>query len=127
MTAIECDALDAAKYSRFAALARMDDHWDLAQAFQETADLDRTQHFAKEAELEGLIASSPENLRNGIDTEMKEVKMYAQFAREATEDGDLQISAVFQRISRDKAERCARFEAVLGEMGLHSSIRTLRA
>ena len=127
MAAIECDAIDAAKYARCAALARKDDDWELAQAFQETADNDRTKHFPKEAELEGLIASSPDNLRNAIDSETKELKMFREFAHQANEDGDLRIASLFEEISRDKAERCARFEAVLADMGLHSNPQTLTA
>ncbi len=126
-TATECDALDAAKYGRFAARARMDDDWELAKAFQATADSDRTEHFAKEAEMEGLVVSSPENLRNAIDAETREVEMFTQFARQATEDGDLGVASVFEQISRDKAKRRARFEAVLADMGLHSNPQTVTA
>lgn len=125
ITAMECDAVDAAKYSRFAARARMDDEWELANALQETADCDRTEHFAKEAELEGLVVTSPDNLRNAIEAEMKEVNMYAQFAREAAEDGDLGVAAAFEKISRDKAERCTRFNAVLENMGVHRNFQTV--
>ena len=125
--AMECDALDAAMYGRFAARARMDDDWELARVFQETADKDRTEYFCKEAELEGLVATNAQNLRNAIDAEMQEVKTFAQFAREATEDGDLGIASVFERISHDKAEQCARFEAVLAEMGIHSNFETVTA
>jgi rubrerythrin len=127
LTAMECDAFDAAKYSRFAAHARMDDDWQLAKAFQDTADLDRVDHFAKEAELEGLLSSSPDNLRNAIDEETKGRNLLAQFAQEAREDGDLSIAAALEAISRDKAERCARFEAILAEMGLRSNPHTVDA
>jgi rubrerythrin len=127
IAAMQCDALDAAKYGRFAARARMDDDWELAKAFQEAADSDRTEHFSKEAELEGLIARSPDNLRNAIDEKAKEIERFAEFARQATEDGDLGIASVFEQISRDKAERRARFEAVLADMGLHSNPQTVTA
>lgn len=127
MAAMQCDALDAAKYARFAARARMDDDWELAKAFQETADTDRTEHFSKEAQLEGLIAGSPQNLRNAIDAEANEIEKFVKFARQATEDGDLGIASVFEQISRDKTERRARFEAVLADMGLHSNRQTVTA
>lgn len=123
--ALERDAVDAATYSRFAARARSEDDWNLAQAFQETADRDRVDHFAKEAELERLIASSPDNLRNAIEVERKEAKMYSEFGREAKEDGDLDVASVFENISRDKAERCARFEGILEAMGIHGGIQTI--
>ena len=127
MAAMQCDALDAVKFARFAARARMDDDWELAKAFQETADSDRTVHFSKEAELEGLIANSPDNLRNSIDEETKEIERFTEFARQATEDGDLGVASAFEQISLDKGERCARFEALLAEMGVHSNPQTLTA
>lgn len=123
--ALERDAVDAATYSRFAARARSEDEWNLAQAFQETADRDRADHFAKEAELERLIASSPDNLRNAIEVERKETKMYSEFAREAKEDGDLGVASVFENISRYKAERCASFERILEAMGVHSGVQSI--
>lgn len=127
MAAMQCDALDAAKYARFAARARMDGNWELAKAFQETADRHRTEDFSKEAELEGLVASSPDNLRDAIGAETKEVEKFTEFARQATEDGDLGIASVFGQISRDKIARRALLEAVLAEMGLHSNPETLTA
>jgi rubrerythrin len=122
---MQCDALDAAKYGRVAARARMDSDWDLAEAFQETADDDRTEHFSKEAELGGLIANSAENLRNAIDAEAREVNLFTEFARQAREDDDLGIASVFEQIGHDKAERHARFEALLADMGVHSNPQTV--
>ena len=127
MSAMQCDAFDAAKYGRLAARARMDSDWDLAEAFQESADDDRTEHFGKEAELGGIVASSPDNLRNAIDAETRELAMFTNFASEAKEDGDLGVAAVFERICSDKVERRARFEAVLADMGLHSDPQTVTA
>jgi rubrerythrin len=121
MAAMQCDAFDAAKYGRLAARARMDSDWELAEAFQETADDDRTEHFANEAELGGLVASSPENLRNAIEAEAREITMFAEFARQAKEDGDLGIASVFQRICDDKTQRRTQFQAVLADMEDHSN------
>ena len=101
--------------------------WGLAEAFQDAADGDRTQHFSKEAELEGVIGHSPDNLRNAIEAEVKEMNMFAQFAREAMEDGDSNAAALFDRVSCDKAESCRRFEAILGNMGLHTDPRNVVA
>ena len=125
--AMQCGALDAAKYQRFAACARMDGDWRLAQAFQEAADSDRMQHFSKEAELEDVIFHSPDNLRRAIDDEMKEVNMFAEFAREAREDVDSNAAALFDRVSRDKAESCRRLQVMLENLGVHSDSRTVVA
>lgn len=123
--ALQCDAVDSAKYQRFAARARMDDDWELAKAFQDAADADRSEHFCKEAQLQGLIADSPENLRRAIDAEAQEAETFAQFAREAAEDGDRAAANIFEQIGKDKAEICARFEDVLAQMGVHSDVRAV--
>jgi rubrerythrin len=125
ITAMNCDALDAAKYSRFAARARMDENWHLARVFQDSADIDRADHFPSEAEVAGLISTSPDNLRSAVDTERAEAAMLRNFAEQATADGDLEAASVFRKVSRDKAERLARFEAVLEELGVHGDLRTL--
>jgi rubrerythrin len=123
--AMQCDGVNAAKYCRFAAHARMEGESTLAVAFQEAADSDRTKHFAKEAQLEALVATSPDNLRKAIESEKKEIEMFTQFAREAAEDRDHLAAATFEGIVRDKATRCARFQAVLENMGVHSSLQTV--
>ena len=125
MTAMNLDAMDAAKYSRFAARARMDENWPLARVFQESADIDRADHFPSEAELEGIISDSPDYLRAAVDKERTEASMLSKFAEQATADGDLEAASVFHKISRDKTERLARFEAVLEELGVHSDVRSL--
>jgi rubrerythrin len=123
--AMECAAMDATEYNRFAARARMEDEWGLAKLFQDMADTDRTEYFPKEAELAGLIASSPDNLRNAMDSDRKEIKMFIRFASEAKEDGDADISSMFEKLGRDRANRYAQFEAALRTMGVHSNVWTV--
>ncbi len=123
--AIECTAFDATQYNRFAARARMEDEWHLAELFQEMADTDRTEYFPKEAEIAGLIGSSPDNLRNAMDSDRKEIKMFIRFAREAKEDGDIDISSLFEKIGSDRAKRYAHFEDALRAMGIHSNVWTV--
>jgi rubrerythrin len=123
--AIECAAIDAAKYNRFAARARMESEWDLAKLFQEMADSDRLDSFAKEAKIAGLIASSADNLRNAMETDRKEVTMFNCFARQAREDGDVEIASLFETIERNRVKRYARLEAALGTMGIHSGVWTI--
>ncbi len=124
---MKCDAFESATYSRFAAHARTDSDWELAKLFQDSADDDRTLHFAREAELDGLVTESPENLRNALDAEREEFKMYSKFALEATADGDLAAAAAFEKICHERTSRCNRLEALLADMGLHSDIRTVGA
>jgi rubrerythrin len=123
--AMECAAIDAAKYNRFAARARMENEWDLAKLFQEMADSDRLDSFAKEAKMAGLIASSADNLRDAMEIDRKEVTMFNCFAREAREDGDVEIASLFETIERNRVKRYARLEAALGTMGIHSAVCTI--
>ena len=127
IVAMQCGALDAAKYQLFAACARMDGDWELAKAFQNAADIDRTGRFSRETELHGLVADSPDNLRHTIEAETKEAHMFAEFAREAMEDRDLNAAALFNRISRYKRESCSRFQAILATKGVHSNRRNVMA
>jgi rubrerythrin len=127
MSAMNTDAFESATYSRFAAHARSDSDWELAKLFQDSADVDRTDNFAREAALEGLVEDSPENLRNAIDAETEELKMYRQFAIEAKADDDHAVAAAFDKMCADKTARCAKLKAVLADMGIHSHIRIVEA
>ena len=109
--------LDAAKYHGVAACARMDGDWDLANAFEKATATGRTRHFGEEAEMQDLIGHSSENLRTAIDADAREMNMFAQFAREAIQDGDVNAAALFNRISRDKGESCSRLKNMLAKMG----------
>jgi rubrerythrin len=120
--AMEYDALASAKHYRFAARARLDENWDLADAFQEAADDEMTEDFATEARLEGVVASSADNLRNAIETEKVRVQNYSQFAREAREDGDTNVAVAFERIGDEKETRRAEFERILEKMQVSGSV-----
>ena len=127
LNAMKGEAFESATYSRFAAHARMDSDWDSAKAFQDSANCDRTGHFAREAALDGLVAQTPENLRNAIDAETDECKRYTQFALEARQDGDLGVATAFEDICRDKEDRCTALDGRLQDMGSHSHIKTFGA
>lgn len=126
-TALECDALAAAKYSRFAARARRDDEWELARAFEDAADGDRVEDLVECCDLDGLVNSSADNLRHTIEAELNAKTLYSEYAREATEDGDFRVAEIYEAISLDKARRCLRLQALMEEMGVHSNFRSLEA
>lgn len=124
-SALEFDAVDAATLQTYAARARAEEAWEAAKAFQEGADIDRIEHFALEAKLQGLINETPENLRRVIEAERNESQLFARFAEEARLDGDLGSASAFDRISGDKKVRCRRFEELLANMGVHSAFETI--
>ena len=116
---MECAAVAFAKYSRFAARARMDENWELARKFQQTADTERLDRFAREAKMEDLIEGCGENLGSTIEAERKQLQIFNRFAEEAKEDKDLDAACEFERIRREKERRCARFERILENIGVH--------
>jgi rubrerythrin len=109
-TAMQIEAFTHAKYLRFAARARMNENWDLARLFQAAADADRIDHFAKEADVAGLIANDSENLRDAVEDKRAEVAMYKQFAKEATADGDFTVADLFERVQTTVVTQADAFE-----------------
>jgi rubrerythrin len=124
MSAMKTEASESATFSRFAAHARMESEWDLAETFQENADRDRIGHFAREAALAGLVAGTTDNLRSAIAGAVEECRMYTQFGLEATDDGDLNVATAFQDACREKANQCARLQILLDQAGSHSQSKT---
>ncbi len=112
-TAMQNEAFSQAEYLRFAAHARMNENWDIAQLFQTAADNDRVEHFAEEAKLACLVADDVENLRNAIEEKRAGAATYKRFGKEATADGDFKAAALFEKISTDEAAQAKTFEAAL--------------
>jgi rubrerythrin len=110
-TAMQGEAFNHAKCLRFAAHARMNENWNVAQLFQTTADTDRREHFAEEADLAGCEASDTENLRSAIEGKRADAAMYGQFAREATADGDFVAAALFEKMQTAVDTQRKAFEA----------------
>jgi len=60
-TAMHGEAFAYAKYLLYAQHARQGGNKDLAALFEETARVERLQHFAEEAQLAGLVGSDADN------------------------------------------------------------------
>jgi rubrerythrin len=118
---MQSEAFNHAMYLRFAARARMNGNRQLALLFQNAADSDRIEHFAKEADLAGLVANDSENLRYAMEEGRVEAAMYGKFAKEAATDGDFIAAALFESIQTAKATQTETFEAALRT---HASERT---
>ena len=125
--AMQSEALAHAKYSRFAARARMDGEWELARMFQDIADSDRTEYFAKEAELIGLGPDTHKNLRTAIEDHSDQVKMYTRFKDAAAVNGDSAADTLFEKVARDKMSRRADLEAALERLGRASCVHLVGA
>ena len=97
------EAFAYAKYLLYAEHARKSGNKELADLFEKTANTERFEHFAEEAELAGLVGSDAENLRDAIKGESYEIDiMYLEFAGQATAAGDTAAAARFEEIRHDE-------------------------
>ena len=103
LTAMHGEAFAYVKYMLFADRARKNGRTDLASLFESTANQERLEHFAEEAELAGLVGSDADNLRDAIAGESYEVdSMYGDFAQQARNAGDQAAADRFGEIRRDE-------------------------
>lgn len=125
MNAIQSEAFAHAMYKHFAERARSEDELGLAQVFQKAADSQWTEHFAGEIGACCLRADTTENLRISIEDEAELSQMYAQFADEAREDGDLRAASLFEKVRVEKANKHTELELTLERLGCSSGLRTV--
>ena len=103
LTAMHGEAFAYVKYMLFAERARKNGRADLAGLFENTANVERFEHFAEEAELAGLVGTDEENLQDAITGESYEVDiMYGDFAQQARTAGDQAVADRFSEIRRDE-------------------------
>ena len=114
LTAMHGEAFAYVKYMLFAEHARKGGNEELAKLFEETAQVERFEHFAEEAELVGLVGSDVDNLRDAIGGEAYEITtMYKEFAEEATAVGDDKAADRFREVRDDEKGHRAAFEEAL--------------
>lgn len=116
-TAMHGEALAYAKYLLFAQHARKDGNTDLALLLEKTAKTERFEHFAAEAKLAGLVGSDGDNLRDAIKGENYETEtMYREFAQQAEQAGDHEVSRRFEEIRQDEMKHRDAFSAALTKL-----------
>jgi rubrerythrin len=114
ITAMKGEAFAQAKYMVYAQHARINGQTDLAELFEETASVERFEHFAEEAKLAGLAGEDYANLEDAINGESYEVEtMYRDFANQAKAAGDDSAAALFEEIRKDEARHRNEFKAAL--------------
>ena len=114
LNAMQGEAFAFAKYLLFAEQARKSGNADLAALFEQTAQVERLEHFAEEAVLAGFLGSDSENLRQAISGEAYEVDtMYREFAEQAEAAGENAAADRFREIRSDEAGHLAAFRAAL--------------
>lgn len=112
-TAMLNEALAFTKYTLFAECARMNGNPDLAQLFQNTANVDRIEYFRNERDMAGAYMDNSTNLRAALYDKACRIDMYSEFADQAGADGDEAAATLFERIRRRELTELGRFEEAL--------------
>jgi rubrerythrin len=117
LTAMHGEAFAYVKYLLFAEQARMNGKKELADLFEKTANTERFEHFAEEAQVAGLVGSDTDNLQDALKGESYEVDtMYLEFARSARIAGDTIAAARFEEIRRDEIGHRDAFKIALAKL-----------
>ena len=72
-TAMHGEAFAYVKYLLYAEHARKSGNKELADLFEKTANTERFEHFAEEAQLSGLVGNDADNLNDAIKGESYEI------------------------------------------------------
>jgi len=117
LTAMHGEAFAYVKYLLFAEQARMNGKKELADLFEKTANTERFEHFAEEAQVAGLVGSDTDNLQDALKGESYEVDtMYLEFARSARIAGDTIAAARFEEIRHDEIGHRDAFKIALAKL-----------
>src|SRR5512135_2044535 len=110
------EAFAWAEYTLFARQAANTGQPQLAVLFTDIAAVELKDHFAKEANLSGLVGSNVDNLNASIADEAGAVTMYNQFADQADQVGDHAVAEAFREIAKDEAGHETSFQAMLASL-----------
>ena len=103
------------KYSYYASQAKKDGYVQIANIFEETAGNEK-EHAKMWFKLlhGGSVPSTVENLKDAAEGENYEwTEMYEQFAKEAEEEGFMQIAQMFRGVAKIEKEHEERYKALL--------------
>jgi len=115
-TAMHGEAFAYVKYLLYAEHARKNGNKELADLFEKTANTERFEHFAEEAQLAGLLGSDADNLKDAINGESYEIDtMYLEFAQKAKVAGDTAAAARFEEIRHDEMGHRDEFKSALAK------------
>ncbi len=101
------------KYTYFASVAKKEGYEKISAIFLETADNEK-EHAKLELRQLGGIGNTIENLKECIAGEnLEHTSMYPTFAKEAREEGFVEIAEMFEKIAAIEKEHEARFREML--------------
>jgi rubrerythrin len=104
LKAMHGEAFARAAYLAYGAQARTEGKAKAATLFEQTAEVERGDHFRLEAGIVGLVGTDAANLSDAISGENYETTtMYPQFAAQAKAEGDTAAATLFTEIAADEA------------------------
>lgn len=105
------------KYTYFASKAKKEGYVQIAALFEETAANEKEHAKLWYKILHNGIGSTAENLKDAADGEAYEWQdMYAQFAKEAKEEGFDEIAALFEGVAAIEKEHEERYRKLLSNL-----------
>jgi rubrerythrin len=116
-TAMHGEAFAYVKYLLYAEHARKSGNKELADLFERTANTERFEHFAEEAQLAELVGSDAANLKDAIKGESYEIDiMYLEFAQTAKVAKDIAAADRFEEIRHDEMGHRDAFKIALAKL-----------
>ena len=116
-TAMHGEAFAYVKYLLYAEHARKSGNKELADLFEKTANIERFEHFAEEAQLAGLVRNDADNLKDAIKGESYEIDiMYLEFAQTAKVAKDIAAADRFEEIRHDEMGHRDAFKIALAKL-----------
>ena len=110
--AMHGEAFANLKYARYAEVARESGDESLAKLFEESANVEANEHFAREADALKLDGDNLDNLLDAMAGEKFESQtMYINYADQAEKAGDVKVAAMFRQIAADEGDHHARYKS----------------
>lgn len=114
MTAFAGESQATNKYAYYASKAKKDGYVQISNIFLETSGNEREHAKMWFKLLNGGIGSTEANLQDAASGENYEwTEMYAQFAKEAREEGFFEIADLFDGVAKIEKEHEERYRALL--------------
>jgi len=111
------EAFAYVKYMLFAESARKSGDPELALLLEQTAKMERFEHFAEEAKLAETVSSNADNLKDAIKGENYETTtMYREFAEQAEKAGDHAVAVRFEGIRQEEMKHRDAFTVALAKL-----------
>jgi rubrerythrin len=117
MEAFAGESMARNKYTYFASKAKKDGYVQISKIFEETAANEKEHAEIWYKYLHNGVASTPENLRDAAEGENYEwTDMYDRMAKEAREEGFIEIAEKFEMVGAIEREHEERYKKLLSNI-----------